>query len=182
MNASSLMHLPGDETNTAFYWGKEQSRSPYHTRSWAVVKKTYIHVTLSIFNRPRPCCIFQQWEALDGNFHSTAVKAFQQCITQHVIKSWSWIFTHLLLPYDGGIIRAASWTLKTQWNRERRREISIIHGICGENRPQQPGHILCQRQSVSEGSQLLHFLAKIISIPLSSPEHEQGAVRKMSSL
>lgn len=91
--------------------------------SRAVVKKTNIHVTLSMFNRPRPCCIFQQWGALDGNFHSTAVKAFQRCITQHVIQSWSWIFTHLLLTYYGAIIRAASWTLKTERNREKKRDI-----------------------------------------------------------
>lgn len=58
--------------------------------------------------------------------------------------------------------------------------------LCGMNRPQQIGHILLRRWPVSEGSQLPRFLlqsgAKITEIPPSSPEHGQGAARKMSTL
>lgn len=95
--------------------------------------------TTSIFNQLRSWCIFQDWEVLDGNFPSTAVKAVPQWITQRVVQSQGLVFTSLLLMHAGTHththervkIRAASSTMNTQrGRREKWRCTCIIHGIC----------------------------------------------------
>lgn len=102
-----------------------QCHTHSHKLSHTVLTQHILYATF-IFNQLRSWCIFQQGEVLDGNFRNTAVKAVQQCITQHVIQSWSLVFTPLLLSH----YRQKSELLHLPW-RQRERCTSIIHGICG---------------------------------------------------
>lgn len=81
-----------------------------------------------IFNKPRSWCIFQQWELLDGSYRSTAVKAVQQCNTQHVIQSWGKVFHSPPAHTQQG--ENQSVFICPEDSREHRS--SIIHVICGD--------------------------------------------------
>lgn len=140
--AEHMSDIPQQGTLTLKGNTGQQSLSHTNKLTHTVHTQDTYCTTTFIFNRQRFWCIFQQWEVLDGNFCSTAVK---ECITQRAIQSRGQIFTSPLLAHYREQIRASSSSLKTHIEREMHIYYTWYMWLCGMNRPQQIGHILLWR-------------------------------------